>query len=98
VTGPAPLLRDCLALRQKHFPDSWLALDTQLQCGGALLGQQMFAEAEPLLVQGYEGMKQREAKIPADDMVRLSEARERLVQLYQATVQDEKAAEWRKKR
>jgi hypothetical protein len=52
---------------------------------------------EPLLLAGYEGMKEREAKIPAQAKVRLTEALERLVQLYEATDQKEKADEWRKK-
>jgi hypothetical protein len=42
-------------------------------------------------------MKQREAKIPAMGKVRLTEALERLVQLYDATGQKDKADEWRKK-
>jgi eukaryotic-like serine/threonine-protein kinase len=62
--------------------------------GGALLGQKKYAEAE-LLLQGYEGMKQREATIPVLSRVRLIEALERLVQLYEATSQKEKAADWR---
>jgi hypothetical protein len=48
-----------------------------------------------LLVQGYEGLKQRAAKIPPDSKVRLSEALERLVQLYDAWGPKEKAAGWR---
>ena len=32
--------------------------------GGALLGQKKYAEAEPLLLAGYEGMKARADKIP----------------------------------
>ena len=35
------------------------------QLGEALSGQGRYAEAEPLVVGGYEGMKAREAKIPA---------------------------------
>jgi len=34
--------------------------------GGSLLGQKKYAEAEPLLLSGYEGMKQREVKIPPE--------------------------------
>jgi hypothetical protein len=40
-------------------------------------------------------MKQREAKIPPAGRSRLTEALERLVQLYEATDQKEKAAGWR---
>jgi hypothetical protein len=42
-------------------------------------------------------MKQREAKIPAKDKDRLTEALERLVQLYDAWGKKDKADEWRKK-
>ena len=65
--------------------------------GASLVGQGKYAEAEPLLVQGYEGLKQREAKIPAWAKVHLTEALEWLVQLYEATGRPEKAAEWRAK-
>jgi lipopolysaccharide biosynthesis regulator YciM len=53
--------------------------------------------AEPLLIQGYEEMKQREAKIPDAGKDRLTEALERLVALYEVTQQKDKAADWRKK-
>ena len=42
-------------------------------------------------------MKQREAAIPASGKVRLKEALQRLVQLYEETNRPEKAAEWRQK-
>jgi hypothetical protein len=64
--------------------------------GGAQLGQKKYADAEPLLVQAYEGLKQREAKIPARWKIRLTEALERLVQFYDATGHKDKADEWRK--
>jgi len=31
--------------------------------GGSLLGQKRYAEAEPLLLSGYEGMKQRQRSL-----------------------------------
>jgi hypothetical protein len=65
--------------------------------GEALLGQKTHAEAELLLLAGYEGMKQREAKVPPLGKVRLTEALERLVQLFEATGQMDKANQWRKK-
>ena len=63
--------------------------------GYALLGQKKHADAEPLLLAGYEGMKEREAKMTALDKVRLAEALERLVVLYEATGDKDKAAAWR---
>jgi tetratricopeptide (TPR) repeat protein len=94
-----PLLRECLAIREKAVPELWSTFNVRSLLGGALLGQQKYAKAEPLLLAGYAGMKQREKVIPPQfRQIRLTEAAERLVQLYEATSQEEKAAEWRKKR
>ena len=65
--------------------------------GGSLLGQKNYSGAEPLLLAGYEGMKAREAKIPPQGKVRLTEALERLVQLYDAWGKPDQAAVWRNK-
>jgi hypothetical protein len=65
--------------------------------GGSLLGQKKYAEAEPLLLAGYEGMKRRDERIAPIHKVRLAEAIERLVQLYEAWGNVEKAAAWRAK-
>jgi tetratricopeptide (TPR) repeat protein len=92
-----PVLRECLEIREQKEPGSWLRFNALSMLGGALLGQQKYAEAEPLLLQGYEGMKQREAQIPPGGKIRLPEAVERLVRLYEATNQPEKARVWREK-
>ena len=56
------------------------------------------ADAEPLLVKGYEGMKERQDKIPSQvKVIRLTEALERLVHLYDATGKKDKADDYRKK-
>jgi tetratricopeptide (TPR) repeat protein len=91
------VLRECLAIREKHLPESWLRFNAASLLGGALLGQKKYAEAEPLLLQGYEGMKQREVQISVDSKMRLPEAVERIVRLYEATGQLEKARAWREK-
>src|SRR5262249_52026322 len=92
-----PLLRECLAIRTKHIPDDWRTFNARSMLGASLAGQKKYAEAEPLLVQGYEGMQQREAKVPTDAKHWLTEALERLVRLYEAMGQKDKAAAWRKK-
>jgi serine/threonine protein kinase/tetratricopeptide (TPR) repeat protein len=91
-----PLLRECLAVREKTQPDLWNTFTAKSMLGGALLGQKKYAEAEPFLVAGYQGMDQREATIPVQAKDRLTEALERLVQLYEATGKLEDAARWRK--
>ncbi len=53
--------------------------------GGALLGQKQYAQAEALLLAGYQGMKERAAQIPPQGKVRLTEAESRLVELFEAT-------------
>jgi hypothetical protein len=90
-------LRESLQDRAKEQPDDWFLDDTRSLLGETLLGQQKYAEAEPLLLRGYEGMKQREATIPDAEKARLAEALERLVRLYDATRQEGKAAAWHKK-
>jgi hypothetical protein len=65
--------------------------------GEALLGQKKTAEVEPFLKEGYQGLKMRQAKIPEPvRKVRLTEALDRLVQLYEATDSKDEAAKWRK--
>ena len=65
--------------------------------GGSLLGQKKYAEAEPFLLSGYEGMKQREIMIPREGKPRLKEALQRLVHLYEATDRPDQAAGWKQK-
>jgi eukaryotic-like serine/threonine-protein kinase len=93
-----PILRACLAIRAKKEPDAWTTFNAKSMLGGALLGQKKYADAEALLIQGYQGMNQRAAKIPEMGKARLTEALERLVQLYDAWGKKDKASEWRKNR
>jgi tetratricopeptide (TPR) repeat protein len=95
-TEAEPLLRECLAIREKKAPDTWRRFATMSLLGGAVLGQEKYAEAEPLLLQGYEGLHQRAAHIPVPHKPRLLEALERLVQLYDAWGKPKDAAKWRK--
>jgi serine/threonine protein kinase/tetratricopeptide (TPR) repeat protein len=93
-----PPLRESRAFYEKNRPDDWQRFEVQSLVGESLSGQQKYAEAEPLLLSGYEGLKAREAKMPAADRVRLlTEAAERLMRLYDATNQPDKAKEWRAK-
>jgi len=86
--------RESLAIREKSFPEAWPTFNSRSMLGGSLLGQGRFAEAEPFLLSGYEGMKQNERSTPK---IWLKAALERLTQLYEATGQLAKAAEWKLK-
>jgi len=91
-----PLLRECLAIREKTQPDAWTTFNAQSMLGGVLLGQKKYADAEPLLLKGYQGMKKQQKTIPPLGQPRLAEAAERLVQLYEALGKKDEAARWTK--
>jgi tetratricopeptide (TPR) repeat protein len=92
-----PVLRECLTIRQAKEPDGWTTFNSRSMLGDALLGQKKYADAEPLLRQGYEGMRRRADKIPPQwKGLRLRQALERLVRLYDAWDKPEEAAKWRK--
>jgi hypothetical protein len=62
---------------------------------GIVLGQQKHADAESLLKEDYDGMKQRKEMIPTAGQPRLTEAPKRLVQFYEATGNASEAERWR---
>jgi tetratricopeptide (TPR) repeat protein len=92
------LVRECLALREKVQPLPWDSFDPKSMLGEALLGQKKYAEAEPLLLAAYQGMKKQEATNPAAAKARLPEAALRLVRLYEALGKKDEAARWQKER
>ena len=65
--------------------------------GAALAGQKKYAEAEPLLIAGYAGLKARAARIPAPTASHVAAAAARIVLLYEAWSKPDKAVEWRTK-
>lgn len=88
------LLRESLAIRKMTQPDDWPTYNTQSMLGGALLGQKKYPEAEPPLLQGYNGMKKLEAKIAVNGRMLLSEALDRLIQLYTKTNKSDEVKKW----
>jgi eukaryotic-like serine/threonine-protein kinase len=90
-------LRDGLAIWEARRPDDWNRFDTQSLLGSSLLGQKNFAEAEPLLLSGYQGMRARNAKLPASKKIYVTEAGERIVRLYEAWGRTDEALAWRAK-
>jgi tetratricopeptide (TPR) repeat protein len=98
-----PVVREGLAIRERTEPGAWTTANTKSMLGGALLGLKKYAEAEPVLLASYEGLSKDAAKNPAAYTSgsvrhdRLTDALERLVQLYDAWDKKDKADEWRKK-
>jgi tetratricopeptide (TPR) repeat protein len=92
-----PPARELLAFCQDNYPDCWETFYAQSALGDCLRGQKKYAEAEPLLLSGYEGMNQHRATIPSTRLGRLDEALRRVVKLYEATGQTDKVTEWKTK-
>jgi eukaryotic-like serine/threonine-protein kinase len=91
-----PLAREVLTTEQKKQPDDWLRFHAESLLGACLNGEKKFAEAEPLLVEGYRGMLARKEKIAIPDRYYLYRARGWIVSLYEAWGKPAKAAAWKK--
>ena len=104
-----PLLRQALSVREVKEPDFWTTFHTKSLLGGSLLGMgralmatdrnsalHKFAAAEPLLIDGYQGLKARERDIRTP--TRLLESLDRIIHLYDAWDQPDKSAAWRRER
>jgi tetratricopeptide (TPR) repeat protein len=88
-------LRECLSIRERLAPAEWYTFNAKSYLGSILSDQRKFSEAEPLLLAGYEGLKERQASIPTN-FPYLQWAAERLVMLYKSWDQPDKAAKWEK--
>jgi tetratricopeptide (TPR) repeat protein len=92
------MLRECLAIRQKKEPNAWTTFNAKSMLGGALLGQKRYSNAEPLLLAGYEGMKERQRTIPPQGAARIPEALDRLIELYAETGKPDEMQRWQAER
>jgi eukaryotic-like serine/threonine-protein kinase len=92
-----PLAQEALELGRKVQPDDWERFRAASLLGACLAGQKKYVAAEPLLLEGYQGMLAGKDRIAAPDQYHLKLAHEWLVQLYQAWGKPDKAAEWTKK-
>jgi eukaryotic-like serine/threonine-protein kinase len=89
--------REALAINEKNEPDGWQRFRAQALLGASLAGQKEYAEAQPLLLEGYPGMLARQDRMATSDRYHLDLARQWLVQLYQAWGRPDMAAQWIKK-
>ena len=92
-----PLAREAMEAATKAEPDGWQRFRAESLLGASLAGRKEYAEAEPLLLQGYQGMLARKDSINVPDRYHLYLAHQWLVELYQAWGKPAKAAEWSKK-
>jgi serine/threonine protein kinase/Tfp pilus assembly protein PilF len=92
-----PLAREAVEFGRAKQPDLWDRFRAECLLGASLAGQKKYSEAEPLLVEGFQGMISRKDQIAIPDRHHLHRAHEWIVQLYTAWGKLDKAAEWRKK-
>jgi serine/threonine protein kinase/tetratricopeptide (TPR) repeat protein len=85
-----------LDLAAKQPLDDWSRPAAKSLLGACLLGQKRYAEAEPLLQGGYNGLLMLERDDASRRQPYLPEALERLVHLYDEWNKPDEAARWRK--
>ncbi len=89
-------LRRALELRQRLAPDAWETADNEHLLGLAVLKQQRWAEAEPLLESAYKGMTERKpSRLRDGGKRRLASFLRRVVEIYEAAGERAKADVWR---
>jgi serine/threonine protein kinase/tetratricopeptide (TPR) repeat protein len=88
-----PLARESVELCQKTQPDDWQRFRAESLLGASLVGQKKYAEAEPLLLEGYQGMLARKPRISSSDLYHLQLANQWIVRLYKDWGKPQKAAE-----
>jgi tetratricopeptide (TPR) repeat protein len=86
------ILSQLLSICQRTMPDDWSTFQTRILLGRVLVDLERFEEAEPMLLDGYNGLEVRIQQIPPDC---LEGARSELVKLYEAWAKPDQAARWR---
>jgi len=90
-----PLARETFNFDRNKSPDDWQRFRAESLLGASLAGRKNYREAEPLLLEGYLGMRARKNRIDVPDWYYLDRAHDWIVQLYEAWGKPAKAAEWR---
>lgn len=76
------LLRQALQIRDKATPNAWERFYAQSLLGATLAGQRKYAAAEPFLLSGYRGLRQRRDFMPAESWGLVERARREVARLY----------------
>ena len=92
-----PVAREAVEAEKKVQPDDWQRYRAESLLGASLAGQRKYADAEPLLLEGYQGILARKDHIAVSGQYHLELAHRWLVQFYQAWGKPDKAAEWKNK-
>jgi hypothetical protein len=95
-----PLAREVLTVYEKNQPDNWRRFNAESLLGESLAGQKHYREAEPYLLEGFQGMLARKEQAQKDYLgvstgKYLDRARGWLVHLYEVWDKPDKAAAWK---
>lgn len=64
-TQSEPPAREALAFERRSQPGNWRLSRDEVLLGVSLAGQKKYAEAEPLLLEGFRGLMARKEQTPA---------------------------------
>jgi tetratricopeptide (TPR) repeat protein len=91
--GAEAALRDSVTIREKLAPRAWTTANAKSLLGGALLGQGKVADAEPLLLAGYDGLTAA-GPLPPQARDNPAAAADRLIRLYAGWEKPAEVAKW----
>lgn len=89
------LAREAVDIASRKYAGSWERYSAMTLLGASLSKQKKYAEAEPLLVEGYRGLESLQDKASPLDKVQVPRARKWAEELYQAWGKPERAAAFR---
>ena len=90
------LARRTMEFDEKNHLDNWERLRVMSLLGASLAGEKKYSEAEPLLLEGYQGMLALKRKMEVADWYHLDRSRQWILELYEQWGKPEKAVDWKK--
>lgn len=90
-----PALGDPSTIREKALAAGWHHYACMSEIGEQLVQQAHYREAQPLVLLGYQGMKDHEGSANLSDQAALRQAATRVVGLYESWGKPDQAEVWR---
>jgi tetratricopeptide (TPR) repeat protein len=88
-------LREGFGIARRALPDEWSTFYMGILLGGVLVDLERFAEAQPILLQSYDGLAARIERVPPAERHCLTNAMSEVVKLFDAWGKAGEAARWR---
>jgi serine/threonine protein kinase/Tfp pilus assembly protein PilF len=88
-----PLAREAMQTISETHPNNWQRYRAESLLGASLAAGKKYAEAEPLLIEGYRELLARKDTIDVPNRYNIEQARKWLAQLYKSWGKPEKAAQ-----